>query len=124
MRCLGHHPGDSVLELNGFLVPVRPLLPLAVMFPGAPLAQAHVKTSDSPELISELLLWGHVVRLPSGSHIFRGASGGCGIKRPRVPGWGHQEGHMGIDLSVLASLALPLTLFCLHCVNAHGNCTV
>lgn len=100
--CLGHHPGDLIL--NDFLMPVGPLLPLAVRFPRAPLAQATVKTSDSPELISELLLWGHVVRLHSGSQIFRGAFGGCGRKRPCLPGWECQEGHLGIGLSSLPRL--------------------
>lgn len=109
MRCLGHHPGDPILVLNDSLVPVRPLLPLAAMFPRASLAQAKVKTSDSLELISGVL-WCHRVRLHLGSQSFRRTFGGCGRKGPRR------------EWPVLSSLALLLA--CLHCVNAQGSCVV
>lgn len=108
MYCLGHHPEDLILLLNDFLVPVRSLLPLAMMFPRAPLAQTNVETSHSPKLISELLLWSQALRLHLGSQIFRGAFDVCEGKRPCMPGWGHQEGHLGV---VLTSPALPLAVF-------------
>lgn len=98
--------------LNDSFVPVRSLRPLAVMLP-----QSFLTTSKcqnlSPKLITELLLWGHEVRLHTGRQIFRDF-GGCGRKRPCVPGWGHHEGTG--DWPVLTSPSLPLMFF-LHCVN-------